>query len=83
MITKVGDDRLHEQVNIKLDFDEDIKRVWNDQVRNGDEAAVAVVDDEVTIQLLARKIIDTACTVGDIAENQTLDISKLGNYVGD
>ena len=58
---------------IDADLDEHIQNIAYGHVRDWHQAAVTIVYDEVTIELLRGQIVDAACSVRDISEYQTFD----------
>ena len=55
---------------VDADLNEYIKQVFYCHLRDRDEAAVAVVDDEVTAQFFRSEVVDAAGAIGNIPMNQ-------------
>lgn len=70
-------------MGVDLDVDEDVEAGDGGGV-DGDQAAVAVVDEEVGAEGGGRKVVNAAGAVGDIAEDEALgDGGEGGEYVGE
>lgn len=81
VLAKVLVDALDKEINVKLDLDEDVERVLDHQIGNGNQAAVSVVHDEVTFQLFAGNVVDAAGAVRHISQDKALDCTELAYYV--
>ena len=68
-------------VDINVYFHEYVEGILDYELLDRHKARVAIVNDEVTVQSLGSQIVDTACPISYISQNQAVDISKLLNNV--
>ena len=77
LLSKLLIDALDHLLDVKFDFYKNIERILDHQIRYRYQTTVAIVDDEVAIELFAGDVIHTACAVRHIAENQALYLTEF------
>lgn len=69
--------RTNEEVHIDSDFDKDIE-AWDGGSIDGDEAAVAVVNEEVSLEGGGGEVVDATGTVGDVTDDEAVVGAGVG-----
>ena len=82
-ITEVFLHTFYEKFYVKFDLHKHIKSVLYNEIRNGHEATMTIMHDEIASQLLTSNIVDTASSICYIAQYQTLNLAKLAHDVSD